>query len=128
MEELIAAGRVSYAFVGIEAEDLIPSIARRFGYRVLHGAVITKVHPHTPAAAAGLRAGDKSEHVLGLEYTRGGDVIVAIAGRPVRSADDVVRIVSEQLSPGQSVTVTFLREGVRRQVRLKLAQRPATSG
>jgi 2-alkenal reductase len=128
MEQLIAAGRVSYAYVGIESEDLIPSIARRFGYRVSHGAVVTRVQSGTPAAKAGLHAGDETEHVLGTEFTRGGDVIVAIAGRPVRSADDVVRIVTEQLSPGQTVTLTFLRDGARRQVKLKLAERPSSPG
>jgi 2-alkenal reductase len=125
MTQLIAAGRVSYAYVGIETEDLIPSIARRFGYRVLHGAVITDVHSHTPASAAGLRAGNDSEDILGTTFVRGGDVIVAIAGESVRSAEDVVRIVTDQLSPGQTVTVTYFRNGERRQARLKLAERPA---
>jgi S1-C subfamily serine protease len=128
MEELIAAGRISYAYMGIEAEDLIPSIARRFGYSVLHGAVITSVHADTPAAAAGLRGGNDREDVLGTTFIRGGDVIVGLAGRPVRSADDVVRIVADELSPGQSVTLTFLRRGDRRRVKVELAERPSRSG
>src|SRR5919204_2857491 len=32
MQQLIAAGKVSYAFVGIETQDLIPAVARRLGY------------------------------------------------------------------------------------------------
>src|SRR5204863_8597601 len=42
MTQLIATGRVSYAFVGIETEDLIPSIAKQLGYPVSHGAVVTR--------------------------------------------------------------------------------------
>src|SRR5207249_49816 len=41
MTQLIAAGRVSYAYVGIETEDLIPTIAKRLHYPVSHGAVVT---------------------------------------------------------------------------------------
>jgi 2-alkenal reductase len=128
MTQLIATGQVSYAYVGIETEDLIPSIAKQLGYPVSHGAVITRVGPRTPGARAGLRAGNQRQDLLGSQFVRGGDVIVAIDGRPVRSAEDVVRVVTEQLSPGQSVPVTFYRGSRRRQVTLKLAERPANPG
>jgi 2-alkenal reductase len=125
MTQLIAAGRVSYAYVGIETEDLIPTIAKRLHYPVRHGAVVTKVNPHTPGAEAGLQAGTNSTQLLGAPFVAGGDVIVSIAGHPVTSAEDVVRVVTEELSPGQSVPVVFFRAGRRHQVTLKLAQRPA---
>jgi 2-alkenal reductase len=125
MTELIAGGRVSYAYIGIETEDLIPSIARRFGYGVSHGAVITDVKPNTPGAAAGLHAGTERLDVLGTQFVRGGDVIIALAGRRVRSGADVVRVVTEDLSPGQTVTVTYVRGGKRRQARVTLAERPS---
>jgi S1-C subfamily serine protease len=124
MTQLIAAGHVSYAYVGIETEDLTPSLARRFHYGVSHGAVITQVHGGTPGAAAGLRGGTKETTVLGTRFSRGGDIIVAIAGRPVTSAEDVVRTVSERLSPGQSVAFTIVRDGRRRTVRVTLGERP----
>jgi S1-C subfamily serine protease len=122
--QLIAAGRVSYAYIGIETEDLIPSVAKRFGYPVSHGAVITSVHGHTPGAAAGLRAGSDKVEVLGTVFTRGGDIIVSIAGHPVGSAADVVRVVTEQLSPGESVPVIFVRGNRRHQVTVTLGERP----
>ena len=128
MAQLIAAGRVSYAYVGIETEDLIPTIAKRLHYPVSHGAVVTKVNPGTPGAEAGLQAGNVSRQLLGAPFISGGDVIVSIAGHPVGSAEDVVRVVTEQLFPGQSVPVTFFRAGRRHQVTLKLAQRPASPG
>src|SRR5205823_691512 len=128
MEQLIAAGRVSYAYVGILTEDLIPSVAKRLGYSVSRGAIVTDVHKGTPGAAVGLRAATQSEEVLGDKFWRGGDVIVSLAGRPVENAEDVVRIVTEQLSPGQSVGLTYVRGGERRHVTLKLAERPANPG
>jgi len=128
MTQLIAARRVSYAYVGIETEDLIPTIARRLHYPVLHGAVVTKVNPNSPGAQAGLRAGSDKQELLGAPFISGGDVIVAIADHPVGSAEDVVRVVTEQLSPGQSVPITFIRGGRRHQVTIKLAERPANPG
>jgi 2-alkenal reductase len=128
MTQLIATGRVSYAYVGIETEDLIPTIAKRLGYPVSHGAVVTQVNPKTPGAEAGLRAGTDKEELLGSQFIRGGDVIISIDGHPVGSAEDVVRVVTEQLSPGQSVPVTFIRAGKRQRVTVKLAERPANPG
>jgi S1-C subfamily serine protease len=128
MTQLIAARRVSYAYVGIETEDLIPAIARQLHYPVLHGAVVTKVNSNSPGAQAGLRAGTDKQDLLGAPFISGGDVIVAIAHHPVGSAEDVVRVVTEQLSPGQSVPITFIRGGRRHEVTIKLAERPANPG
>ena len=128
MTQLIAAGRVSYAYVGIETEDLIPSIATQLHYPVMHGAVVTRVNPHSPGARVGLRGGTDKLELLGSPFTRGGDVIVSIAGHPVGSAEDVVRVVTEELSPGQSVPIVFIRGGRRHRVNLRLVERPANPG
>ena len=128
MAQLIAGGRVSYAYVGIQTEDLTPTIAKRLGLTVSHGAVVTEVKAHTPGAEAGLQAGTDSRELLGVPFVSGGDVIVGIAGRPIASAEDVVRVVTEQLSPRQSVPVTFIRAGRKHRVNVVLAERPASSG
>jgi 2-alkenal reductase len=124
MTQLIAAGRVSYAYLGIESQDLIPAVARRLGYSVSRGAIVKSVHSRTPAALAGLRAGTETREILGDDFVRGGDVIVGIAGHPVRSAADVVRVVTEDLSPGQAVAVRFVRGKEPRTVTVKLVERP----
>ena len=128
MEQLVANGSVSYAFVGVETEDLTPSLAKRFDYPVAHGAVITGVVKGSPAAAAGLRGGSDTEDVLGIEFVRGGDVIVAIDGHPVRSSEDIVRIVTETLSPGQVTHFTVRRGSATRQVAIRLGERAQSSG
>jgi S1-C subfamily serine protease len=125
MQQLIATGKVAYAYVGIETEDLTPSLARRFGYPVGSGAVVTTVHSDTPGAAAGLRGGNKKERALGTIFTVGGDLIVAIDGQPVSSAEDVVRVVTERLNPGQTARFTIYRGTSRRTVPVKLSVRPA---
>ncbi len=125
MRELLASGRVHYAYVGITTEDLTPSLARHLRLGPTHGALIDDVSPNGPGALAGLRGGTRRERFQGAEIFRGGDVILAVDGVPVANADDLVRIVSERLRPGQVATFSILRDGRRRTVAVKLAERPA---
>jgi S1-C subfamily serine protease len=124
MRQLLAGGRVAYAFLGITTEDLTPSIAKKFGYAVQHGALVDAVQPGTVAERAGLRAGTRDVHLNGETVRAGGDVIVSIDGRRVRSSGDLIRIVSGRLVPGQTVRVGIVRGRERRVVTLKLAERP----
>jgi len=124
MEQLLVSGKVAYAYVGITSEDLTPGIARRFGYPVKYGAVITSVRPDSPGARAGLRGGADERDFNGVSFTYGGDVLIAVDGLPVRSANDVVRMVSERLRPGQASTFTVVRGGTSRRVRVVLGTRP----
>jgi len=123
LAQLLATGRVAYAYVGITTEDLTPAIARAFGYPVRHGALIDAVRPGSPGASAGLRAGAVDKPFLGAVVRVGGDAIVAIGGVPVRSAADVVRIVTERLAPGQLVRFSVVRGGRRVAVLVHLAAR-----
>ena len=83
LSQILQTGGVRYAFIGIETENLTPSIAKRFGYGAQRGALIDTVLPHTGAAAAGLTAGTRTEAFRGLGVRVGGDAIVAIDGIPV---------------------------------------------
>jgi 2-alkenal reductase len=124
MQELVATGKVAYGYVGITSEDLTPGIARRFGYPVRYGAVITSVRPGSPGARSGLLGGSEQRDFNGSSLTYGGDVVVSIGDSPVRSASDVVRAVTERLRPGQTVPVTIVRDGAQQTVRVTLANRP----
>jgi S1-C subfamily serine protease len=126
LEQLVSKGRVSYAYVGIETTDLTPSLARRFGYQVSRAAVISEVRGASPAARAGLRGGTEEVEFNGLTFMTGGDAIVAIDGQPVRSADDVVRIVSEQLLPGEVAIFTVMRDNRRVSIAVRLGERTVT--
>jgi len=127
MQQLIADGTVSYAYVGIKTEDLTPALAKRFDYSVKRGAVVTGIQPDSPAQAAGLRGGGRAKDVLGTSFTPGGDVIVAINGRPIVSSEDIVRIVTGSLSPGEVARFTIVRGDARRVVNVRLAERPTSS-
>jgi S1-C subfamily serine protease len=128
MEQLLLRGKVAYGYVGVTTEDLTPGIARRFGYPVRYGAVISSVRTGSPGARAGLRGGFDERDFNGVAFTYGGDVVVAIDGRPVRSASDVVRIVTERLRPGQVARFAILRGSERRELPVRLTDRPPDPG
>jgi S1-C subfamily serine protease len=125
MQQLVADGKVSYAYVGVTTSNLTPAYAKHFHYGVNQGAVVTSIvtAPKSPAARAGLRAPSHTGTYLGVKFPADADVIVAIDGLPVRTSEDVVRIVTERLAPGQRATFTVLRGNKRLQVPVRLAQR-----
>jgi S1-C subfamily serine protease len=125
LQQLESSGKVRYAYVGITTEDLTPSIAKKFGYAAKRGALIDAFAEGNPAGKrAGLKAATRLEVFQGESVHVGGDAIVAIDGIPVRSAEDVVRIVAERLVPGETATFTVVRGGRRLAVPVKLDERP----
>jgi 2-alkenal reductase len=127
--QLIAKGEVTYAYVGITTENMTPSLARALGYKVDHGALIVTVKGGSPADEAGLRGGTRDVNVLGRSVATGGDVIVAIDGKPVNGADDVVRFVSFSLRPKDVAVFTIVKPGgQRKKVAVTLAERRLPAG
>jgi len=126
MEQLIATGRVAYAYVGVTTQDVTPALARRYGLAAPRGALIQSVVDDAPAERAGLRGSSDEEVFNGVPISLGGDLIVGFAGRKVERAADIARIVTDSLLPGQTVSVTVLRagKGKRETVRLRLIERP----
>jgi 2-alkenal reductase len=127
--QLISKGKVTYAYVGIETEDLTPSLAHALGYKAEHGALIIRVTGGSPADTAGLHGGNREAYVLGRTVETGGDVILAIDGKPVDGADDVVRFVSFSLRPKDVAVFTILKPGgERKKVAVTLAERRLPAG
>jgi S1-C subfamily serine protease len=128
LDQLLRTGRVAYAYIGVDTQDVTPGIAERQGLAVDRGAMIAKVNPDTPASRAGLRGGTGSESILGVPVAVGGDVIVRIGTHPVRSSKDVSRIVTFELLPGQRVPFVVVRGGKRVSIDVTLGDRPLVRG
>jgi S1-C subfamily serine protease len=124
LRQLVRTGKVDYAYVGIETQDVTPGLAAALGLGARRGALVVRVRPGTPAAAAGLRAGSETRSINGVDVTTGGDLIVAIDGYPVRGADDVGRLVGGTLLPAQTVPFAIVRDGKRTVVEVTLGRRP----
>jgi S1-C subfamily serine protease len=126
MRDLLASGEVRYAYVGVSTQDLTPAVARRLGYAADYGALVACVEEGSPGDRAGLRGGNGERTVLGRpNVVEGGDVIVAVNGESVRSGTELVRIVSEDLRPGRTAVFTIVRGTGRRQLSVRLIERPA---
>jgi 2-alkenal reductase len=127
--QLISKGKVTYAYVGISTEDLTPSLARALGYKAEHGALIVRVTGGSPGDKAGLHGGNREAYVLGRTLETGGDVILAIDGKPVDGADDVVRFVSFSLRPKDVAVFTILKPGgERKKVAVTVTERRLPAG
>jgi S1-C subfamily serine protease len=111
LDQLLASGHVAYAYLGLQTEDLTPGIAKAFGYPAAQGAIVNSVAKGGPAASAGLHAGHRTVLWQNERLTIGGDAIVAIDGTPVRSSDDVARLVAERMVPGEAAWFTLIRNG-----------------
>ncbi|HEY5059307.1 MAG TPA: trypsin-like peptidase domain-containing protein [Gaiellaceae bacterium] len=126
LHDLVATGHVDYAYAGLQTEDLTPALAQHLRLNASHGALVDAVSPGGPAARAGVRGGSREVEFDGEAVRLGGDVILAVNGAPVRSADDVVRIVTNDLRPGQAAVFTVLRAGRQRSLVLHLTTRAAS--
>jgi len=124
LRELLRRGKVEYAYLGVETQDLTPGLARALGLDVERGALVTTIVPGSPAAKAGVAGAARRVRVAGLDVGAGGDVIVAIGAVPVSSSRDVGRIVGRTLDPGQKVELTLVGAGGRRTVVVTLGKRP----
>jgi 2-alkenal reductase len=124
LEQLLQSGHVDYAYLGLQTEDLTPSIAKAFGYPAVRGAIIDSVAKDGPAAKAGLKPGHKDVVWQNQRMTVGGDAIVAIDGIAVTSSNDVARIVAERMVPGEAAWFTVMREGRKLVVPVTLGARP----
>ena len=106
-KQLIDNGAAAHAYLGVTPQDGSASD----GSATRAGAEVTSVGDGTPAAKAGLEVGD---------------VIIAVDGKPVDSADSLVGHVREKTT-GDQVTLTVLRDGKSIQVKATLAAKPTSN-
>ncbi len=86
-------------YFGINVSDMSDAYRKQFGIPTFRGASVTEVIDDSPADQAGLRPGD---------------CIVAILGREVRNAEDVLDSIMSSI-PGQVINVSYYRGSILRQ-------------
>lgn len=92
--DLIADGKVTRGFLGVEIIDANDDFADAFGLPDGSGAVVEVVRPNTPAARDGIQV-----------Y----DVIRKVNGEPVKDASGLIRKISS-ISPGDTVMIEVWRD------------------
>jgi S1-C subfamily serine protease len=120
-EDLIKTGRVRRATLGIEGRGLWPGLAEALNLPVKQGILVERVTSGGPAAQAGIRGGTHSV-VAGLQELRtGGDVLVAWDDKPLATQMDL-NLLLNRAWPGDSVTLTLIRDGKKMTLPVKLGE------
>jgi serine protease DegQ len=115
MEGIVKDGQVTRGWIGVEPQDLSPELAVTFGIKnssksgePLQGVIITGVLQGAPAAKAGIVPGD---------------IIVSIAGKPVRNVSELLTQVSS-IKPGNSEKFGIIRKETALELSVAAGTRP----
>lgn len=107
MLQLVSYGQVKRGYLGAQFQDLNAELAEAFGLRANTGAVVVDVTANSPAARAGLVAGD---------------VITRINGRAITSAAELRNQIG-LIRSGEKIDIGLLRDGAAARASLTIASR-----
>ena len=95
MHSLVAYGKVTRGYLGVQIQNVSPALADEFKLKENAGALVSEVMPDSPAAKAGIKDGD---------------VVVAFNGKKVVDSRHLKLAVADT-NPGSTVPVEILRDG-----------------
>jgi putative serine protease PepD len=95
--QLIATGKAQHAFLGVTIDS------------TANDALIAGIRADTPAAKAGLKKGD---------------VVTSLGGKKISNPDELASVINS-FKPGDTVKLTYERNGQSHTVQVKLATRPS---
>ncbi len=136
-DQIVAHGRAEHARLGVVVQDLNQNLAESFGLAKADGALVAQVDPRTPAAGAGLKAGDVILSVDGVALSHSGALSSRIG---LANPGDRVRLSVWRDHAARDIEVTLARVGSEREAsaaadpstvepgKLGLALRPLARG
>ncbi len=107
LPELEKGGTIRSAYLGVSTLTIDASLAS-LNLPVKSGALVEKVEAGTAAAKAGIHAGNVEAKIGGSEIALGGDIIVGVDGKQIKSANDLAAAISAK-KPGEQVQIQLLR-------------------
>jgi len=127
--QLIDQGRYAHPWLGVQPLSLTPDRARAFreagvDVTVDEGLLLVEVVRDGPAERAGLRGGDQIVRLGNFQIALGGDIITAIDGELVTDLQELTVYLETQTQVGDTVEVTYVRDGVEERVPVTLTERP----
>ena len=128
LPKLEEGGTFATAYLGVESENVTGAMSA-LNLPVKEGALIVKVVPGTPAAKAGLKAGDLEVTTPEGTVEAGGDIIVGMDGKKVKNAEALAADI-EAKQPGDKVQIeveqpTGSGKYEKKSVEVTLGTRPA---
>jgi len=110
--QLQANGKVERGFLGASTQPVTPALAQALRLAKPEGALVGQVEADSPAARAGLRAGD---------------VVTAVDATPVTNPRDLARAIGDA-RPGSTVKLAVQRDGAAQDLSITLATLPGEEG
>lgn len=107
-DKLVTQGEVVYPYMGIRYLTLNPAVAAQLGIERTRGIIVGEVVDGSPADEAGLQQED---------------IVTAVDGSQLEGQSDLARIINERV-PGDTLTLTVLRDGEEMQLELTLGEAP----
>ncbi|MGH6674103.1 MAG: Do family serine endopeptidase [Xanthobacteraceae bacterium] len=108
IDQLEQRGYVTRGWLGVEVQPVTAGIAESLGMQKAEGALVAQPQTDSPAAKAGVKAGD---------------VITAINGQPIKDARALAEKIATSV-PGSKVQVSVLRDGKTQMVDVTLGTMP----
>lgn len=105
-DQLRATGKVTRGRIGVQIGQVTKDIAESIGLGKAQGALVSAVEPDSPAAKAGVEAGD---------------VIIKFDGKAIEKVADLPRLVGNT-KPGTRSTITVFRRGAAKDLTMVIAE------
>jgi putative serine protease PepD len=119
--DLMSEGRVRRAYLGVQTVPVGGWLAEALDLPVQDGLLVEQTTKGSPAAAAGIRGGDRVAEAGMRRIVIGGDVIVALDGQKVANQFDM-NVLLNRKRPGDTVTITVYRGAKKVDVPVKLGE------
>lgn len=107
-DQLKRNGKVTRSYLGVSLQDIDRNLAESYKLSKPEGSLITQVAPNSPAARAGLRAGD---------------VILKYNGTPISRTSELLNYLNRSV-PNQSIQLEVLRDDKRRNITATVSTAP----
>jgi S1-C subfamily serine protease len=106
MDQLIRSGKVRRGKLGVYVRDVLPEVAKQFGYKGTSGAFVDDVEKGDPADLAGVQPGD---------------IITEFQGQRIQDSSQL-RNLASQTVPGTQVRFKVWRGSAERELSAKLSE------
>jgi len=122
-QDLITEGRVHRAYLGVGTLPLGGGLAEALDLPVKEGLLVESLARGGPGERGGIHGGNR-QVVIGMQRLNiGGDVIVALDGKPAVNQLDV-NVALNRKRPGEKITVTVYRGNKKMDIEVTLGERP----
>jgi S1-C subfamily serine protease len=128
VQSLIDDGSYEHPWLGISGYNLFPDMAEAMGLnRDTHGTLVAAVIEDGPADEAGIQGATDTAMINGVSLEIGGDIIIGVEGLILDSFYELQVYLTRNTKPGDTVTLTIIRDGDVMDVDFTLGRRPPPS-